>query len=189
MTVLMLTSDNRAGDILRAKNMGLSGYLVKPVKQEELKNALLHALHKTSISRDSKQEEKKAVSTKARALHILLVEDSEDNRVLIQSYLKKTAHTLEMAENGEIAVNKFIQGAFDLVLMDMQMPVKDGYTATREIRQWEKDKGLPQTPVIALTAYALKEDEQKSLAVGCTAHLTKPIKKINLLKFLNTYAK
>ena len=109
--------------------------------------------------------------------------------MLICSYLKKTAHTIELAENGEIAVEKFMAGSYDLVFMDMQMPVKDGYTATREIRQWENTRGVEKTPVVALTAYALKEDTQKSLDAGCNAHLTKPIKKAKLLEAISEFGK
>ena len=123
----------------------------------------------------------------APSLRILLAEDSEDNRLLIKTYLKQSPHCLEMAENGEIAVEKFQQGEYDLVLMDMNMPVMDGYTATRTIRQWEAREGKPATPIIALTAFALKEDEQKSLAAGCDAHLTKPIKKKTLLEALSAW--
>jgi CheY-like chemotaxis protein len=117
-----------------------------------------------------------------RALRILLAEDSEDNRLLIQSYLKKTPYQIDIAENGEIAVEKFISEKYDLVLMDMQMPVMDGYTATKAIRKWERENEVKATPIIALTAYALKEDKQKSLEAGCTAHLIKPIKKQTLIE-------
>ncbi len=123
----------------------------------------------------------------APSLRVLLAEDSEDNRLLIKTYLKQSPHCLEMAENGEIAVEKFQQGEYDLVLMDMNMPVMDGYTATRTIRQWEAREGKPATPIIALTAFALKEDEQKSIAAGCDAHLTKPIKKKTLLEALSAW--
>ena len=123
----------------------------------------------------------------APSLRILLAEDSEDNRLLIKTYLKQSPHCLEMAENGEIAVEKFQQGEYDLVLMDMNMPVMDGYTATRTIRQWEAREGKPATPIIALTAFALKEDERKSIAAGCDAHLTKPIKKKTLLEALSAW--
>ena len=121
-------------------------------------------------------------------LHILLVEDVEDNRLLIQSYLKKTPYQIEMAENGVIAVEKFTSGKYDLVLMDIQMPVMDGYTAAREIRAWERKQGVKKvTPIVALTAYATKEEEQKSVDAGCTAHLTKPIKKARLMEAIPKY--
>lgn len=128
------------------------------------------------------------------ALRILLVEDSPDNRILIQSYFKKTPYQLDVAENGEIAVEKFKSGDYHLILMDMQMPVMDGYTATKMIREWESEQiklGLKPapTPIIALTAHALKEDEQKSLKAGCTTYLTKPIKKARLLETITAYTK
>ena len=128
------------------------------------------------------------------ALRILLVEDSPDNRLLIQSYFKKTPYQVEIAENGEIAVEKFKSGDYHLVLMDMQMPVMDGYTATKIIREWENEQiklGLKPalTPIIALTAHALREDEQKSLEAGCTTYLTKPIKKARLLETIAIYTK
>jgi len=100
---------------------------------------------------------------------------------------QKTPHHIDIAENGEIAVEKFQSEKYDLVLMDMQMPVMDGYSATREIRKWENQKGVKATPVIALTAYATKEERQKSLDVGCTAHLTKPIRKATLLEAIYKY--
>jgi len=121
-------------------------------------------------------------------LNILLVEDNEDNRLLISTYLKKTPHRLHMAENGAVAVEAVKAGNFNIVFMDMQMPVMDGYTATREIRQWEKAQARTAVPIIALTAYALKEDEKKSLDAGCTGHMTKPIKKARLLEALAEFA-
>ena len=119
-----------------------------------------------------------------KPLRILLVEDTEDNRLLIQSFLKKTPCQIDIAENGEIAVEKFKCDRYDLVLMDMQMPVMDGYTATREIRKWEQEKGMRTTPIVALTAYASKEEVQKSLDAGCDLHLAKPIRKAKLIETL-----
>ncbi len=117
-----------------------------------------------------------------KALNILLVEDNEDNRLLMLSYLKKTVHTVETAENGEIAVEKFRAGKYDIILMDVQMPVMDGYDATRHIREIELKDNKKRTPIIALTAHAMKEDEQKSMVAGCDGHLTKPIKKATLFE-------
>jgi len=189
LAVMMLTSDNRSGDIARAQDLGMSAYMVKPIKQAELKEALISALAKISVAKERPKEEPELPEAEVRPLHILLVDDAEDNRLLVQAYLKKTPHKIEVAENGEIAVQKFIAGQYDLVLMDMQMPVKDGYTATRDIRRWEEETKATQTPIVALTAHALKEDKQKSLDAGCDSHLIKPIKKGDLLEAINQYAK
>ena len=124
----------------------------------------------------------------SRNLNILLVDDSEDNRMLIRAYLKSTPHHLDIAENGAIAVEKFRAGSYDLVLMDMQMPVMDGYSATQAIRAWESEHRINAASIIALTAHAMKEDTQKSLDAGCDEHLTKPIKKNTLLKVIERYA-
>ncbi|MFZ3012270.1 MAG: response regulator, partial [Nitrospira sp.] len=113
--------------------------------------------------------------------HILLVEDLEDNRDVITLFLKDTPYQLDMAENGAIALQKFQTGHYDLVLMDMQMPVMDGIEATAAIRAWERAQQRRPTPIVALTANAFKEEADKCLAAGCTAHLTKPIKKKTLL--------
>ena len=115
-------------------------------------------------------------------LKILLVEDNEDNVLLIRSFFKKTPYELGFAENGEIAIEEFASGRYDLVLMDIQMPVMDGYTATRKIRKWEKDRGLEATPIVALTAYATQDEKDRSIEAGCDAHLSKPIKKTDLLE-------
>jgi CheY-like chemotaxis protein len=94
-----------------------------------------------------------------------------------------------MAENGEMAFEKFKSGNYDLVLMDIQMPVMDGYSATKAIREWERENGLKSTPIIALTAHALKEDAQKSIDAGCTAHITKPVKRATLMETIHEYAR
>nr|CRH06855.1 putative response regulator receiver modulated histidine kinase with PAS domain [Candidatus Magnetococcus massalia] len=125
-----------------------------------------------------------------QSARILLVEDSADNRMLIQTYLKKSPHILEIACDGQEAIDKSLHGGpFDLILMDMQMPVVDGYTATRTIRQREQQTQQLTTPIIALTAHALRDDAQRSLEAGCDAHLTKPIKKQTLLDAIARYRK
>jgi CheY-like chemotaxis protein len=121
-------------------------------------------------------------------LRILLVEDSPDNCALIRAYFKHLPYSLDIAENGEIAVEKFKRYAYDVVLMDIQMPIMDGYAATRAIRQWEQEKGRMAVPILALTAHTRQEDTTRSLAAGCTSHLTKPIRKTALLATLSQYA-
>jgi len=125
--------------------------------------------------------------TDQRPLRILLVEDSEDNRFLMIAYFKHLPYEVDIAENGEIAVERFKARDYDLVLMDMQMPVMDGYAATRIIRSWEDEQGRRRTPIVALTAFALKEDVEKSIAAGCDSHLNKPIKKAKLLETIKAY--
>ena len=122
-----------------------------------------------------------------RPLHILLVEDYPDNRTITLAYLEDTPYRVEIADNGAIACEKFIAGHFDLVLMDRQMPVMDGLTATRTIRDWELANYRPPTPIIALTAAALKGDREKCVDAGCTAYLTKPIKQSVLLQAIKEH--
>jgi PAS domain S-box-containing protein len=115
------------------------------------------------------------------ALRILLAEDSSDNCTITIAYLMDTPYQIEIAENGAVAFEKFTTQPYDLVLMDRQMPIMDGLTATRKIRAWEQEHDRPLTPIVALTASALKGDRETCLAAGCTAFLTKPIKQEALL--------
>ncbi|ABK45491.1 PAS/PAC sensor hybrid histidine kinase [Magnetococcus marinus MC-1] len=128
------------------------------------------------------------VTAPLRALKILLVEDSADNALLIRSFLKSTPYHLEIVEDGQQALDRLQDSNFDLVLMDMQMPVMDGYTATSQIRLREALDELPPSIIIALTAHALKGDREKCLKAGCDDFLTKPIRKKQLLAFLAHYA-
>ncbi len=187
-TILMLTSENRDVDVSRVAAMGLDDYLIKPVKRADLVRAIARALKKRAVAAVTAAPAAPVLEEAPRPLRILLVDDSDDNRFLMAAYFKNTPHEVEMAENGAQAVEKFQAGDYDLVFMDMQMPVMDGYTATRGIRAWEREQGRRPTPVIALTAYALKDDMEKSLAAGCDAHLTKPIKKGKLLETVAAYA-
>jgi CheY-like chemotaxis protein/HPt (histidine-containing phosphotransfer) domain-containing protein len=121
-------------------------------------------------------------------LQILLVEDSPDNRTITLAYLQDTPYRIDIAENGQIACDKFKASRYDLVLMDRQMPVMDGLAATRAIRLWEQANQRTPTPIIALTAAALKGDREKCIAAGCTAYLTKPIKQKILLQAIKEYS-
>ena len=125
---------------------------------------------------------------KTRTLRILLVDDSESNRVLFQAMLTESPCLLDTAKNGREGVEKFIHGEYDLVLMDMQMPVMDGYTATGKIRDWEKEQGLAPTPIIAVTANAGKHDREKCLKAGCSDYMTKPVPQEKLIHLVHALA-
>lgn len=120
---------------------------------------------------------------------ILLVEDNEDNQFIIEMMLSDTPYLVDIVENGEMACQQVMGQEYALILMDMQMPVMDGYTATRMIRKWEKDQERFPIPIIALTAHSLKEDQLKSLDAGCNFHLTKPINLQHLLETIETYVR
>lgn len=118
---------------------------------------------------------------------ILIVEDNEDNRLLIRAYLEHTPYRFDEATNGAQALSRCQRHRYRLVLMDIQMPVMDGYAATEAIRAFEKTVGADRVPIIALTANAVQEDVERSLAAGCQAHLTKPIRRKTLLNVVEHY--
>ncbi len=120
-------------------------------------------------------------------MRLLLVEDSEYNVFLIQSYLAKTPVELDVARNGVAGLEKFMAGQYDLVLMDVQMPLMDGLETTRAIRGYETEAGLRPTPIIALTAHALEGDAESCLEAGCDAHLAKPVSKKQLFQALRLH--
>jgi CheY-like chemotaxis protein/HPt (histidine-containing phosphotransfer) domain-containing protein len=124
-----------------------------------------------------------AAPVRARvAARILVAEDSLDNQFLIEAYLKGSPYSFTFVADGRAAVKQFQDGVFDVVLMDMQMPIMDGLTATRAIREIEDRQGRRTVPIVALTANAHREAIQACLSAGCTAHLSKPISKAGLLR-------
>ncbi|MBF0188801.1 MAG: response regulator, partial [Magnetococcales bacterium] len=189
--VMMLTSDNRVGDHERCLTMGIQSYLVKPIKRREL-HAAISTLVQSRKTTDNAvpvipppgHDEKEG----ARRMRILVAEDAEDNRFLLNAFIDKTPHHVTFAEHGEQVVELFKKGGYDLVLMDMQMPVMDGFSATRVIRQWEQERQREPTPIVALTAYALEQDIRKSLDAGCDDHISKPYKKRTLLEMIDRFS-
>jgi CheY-like chemotaxis protein/anti-sigma regulatory factor (Ser/Thr protein kinase) len=190
LPVVMLTSDARPGDATRGREAGLSGYAVKPVRRADLLRLVCEAMKPRESpellplgSVDCRETET------VKPLRILVVEDSPDNRLLVQAYMKGSTHRLTFAEDGEVALRHFGASVFDLILMDMQMPVMDGLTATRAIRAIERERGAAATPIIALTASARPQDVEMSRDAGCNAHLSKPISKQKLLSIIEQYGK
>jgi PAS domain S-box-containing protein len=121
-------------------------------------------------------------------IRILVADDFEDNRLLVAAYLENLPCRLEFAEDGRIALDKFCSGDYDLVLMDLQMPVLDGYEAMRRMRGWEEEQGRGITPIVALTASALETDLQRALDAGATAWVRKPVRMRTLLEAVRKYA-
>jgi len=190
LPVLMLTSDPAKGDAQRRRQAGLAGYAIKPVRRRELLRLVCAAMK--SNTPDSSPVPRGAHPEPAavgRPLEILVVEDSPDNRLLVQVYMKGLPHRLTFADDGKAGVDRFAAGVFDLILMDMQMPVMDGVAATRAIRAMELERGAAPVPIVALTANARPEDVKTSHLAGCDAHLSKPISKYKLLSVVEEYGR
>jgi len=187
VTVIVIVPDVRSLNIRFAYSLGLGGYVTKPLTKRKLEQGIGMAIKRSTnaTSHDSPHTPTEPVQNGA----ILLADDSSDNRFLIQAYLKHSGYQLDLAETGRVAVEMYQARRYDLVLMDVQMPVMDGHTATRMIRDWEKQSNLSPVPIIALTAHAYQEEMQKSLAAGCSDHLTKPIKKNTLLNAMQKWIK
>ncbi len=189
-TVMMMPIDTRKGDIDQCKTLGIVDYMTKFIQPEVLLKKIYVALgYELPPEKERPDSRSEPRARTEEGLKVLLVEDSDDNRLLVQLYLNKTAHQLDTAENGEVAVKMYQNNPYHLVLMDMQMPVMDGYTATGIIREWEKDQNRPQTPIVALTSNALKGDMEKCLEAGCSDYVSKPIRKDVLLDTLGKYSR
>ncbi|MBF0098133.1 MAG: response regulator [Magnetococcales bacterium] len=181
--VMVLTSEHHEAYLAKCRTMGIHHYMIKPVRRADL----IQVIESLLFCQEAEKGDVLCLTTAAHVPKILLVDDSEDNRVLIQAYLKQYTCQLSMAENGLEALRALETGRFDLVLMDIQMPVMDGYAATRSWRAIEQERNLPRVPIVALTAYALREDIAHSLEAGCDTHMTKPVKKRSLLDIIEKY--
>lgn len=189
--ILLLTSDVAFAGNHVDRQPGIVGSIARPVRRSELRR-LIREIVKEGKPRASKAPNRRRVSrsanwTRPRRFNVLLAEDSMENRLVVENFLRKSPFGLSIAVDGQSAVEQFQNGRFDLVLMDMQMPVMDGITAARAIREWERAHGLNPTPLIALTASARAEDIRRCQEAGCTAHLAKPIAKQALLDALGRY--
>jgi CheY-like chemotaxis protein len=166
-TVMMLTSSDYQGAAARCRELGIAAYLVKPIRKSELLTAILTVLGRQPDSSPELVTQTNLGMTR-RSLHVLVAEDNTINQVLIIRILQKRGHVPTTVENGRQALETLERGRFDLVLMDVEMPEMDGFSATREIRNAEKLTG-GRIPIIALTANAMKGDEEVCLAAGMTA--------------------
>jgi two-component system sensor histidine kinase/response regulator len=187
-TVMMLSSGARRGEMARFRELGLFAYLVKPIRQNELRDAIARALDR----RDPQSAPKMPPSLDRRAprssavLNVLLAEDNSVNQRLASRLLEKRGHRVTIANNGQEALNLLERASYDLVLMDVQMPLVDGLEATRLIRDREKGTEMHQ-PIVALTAHAVKGDEERCREAGMDGYLAKPIRPQELDAVLDTY--
>jgi two-component system sensor histidine kinase/response regulator len=181
-TILMLTSVNSAEDVARSKGLGLSSYLIKPVRR----SALLSAIMESLVGPAAFPEEAVPLAdvTRSRSFKVLVAEDNPVNRKLAASILQRAGHNAILVTNGKEAVDAVKREQFDVVLMDVQMPVMGGFEATRLIREHEATSGR-RTPIIAVTAHAMKGDREACFAAGMDGFAPKPIQSTKLLEMVD----
>jgi two-component system sensor histidine kinase/response regulator len=202
VAAMMLTSADLPHDAQRCRDVGVNQYAIKPVSTEELLHMIQRALgdptsgqtiagHAT-VSNTANVQTTLPASATPRAtqsngsgvrLNILLAEDNPFNQKVAVGLLSRLGHTVEIAGNGLLAVEKFSSGDFDIVLMDVQMPEMDGFQATSRIRQLQRESGK-FTPIVAMTAHAMTGDREKCLENGMDDYLSKPISRADLLSAL-----
>jgi CheY-like chemotaxis protein len=178
LPIVVLSSEERSVAAKRCRELGLTNFVLMPVRRSALFEVLSGVL-------GSARDVTLPVGARDKVTwRVLLCEDSQDNAFLIRAYLKNTPYLIEHARDGQAGVDLFRKEHFDLVLMDIQMPVLDGHAATRQMREWEGSAGRKATPILALTAHALKDEMERCQKSGFTAFLSKPIRKEKLLAAL-----
>jgi len=189
--MIMLSSAASRGDSQRCEAVGIGAFFPKPISSEELLAALGRVLGEkggaTPVTRQPVLNRHLLRELQA-SLNILLVEDHPTNQKLALGLLEKWGHRATLANNGQEALELFGQQTFDLILMDMQMPVMGGVEATRQIRMIEQKKGQPRTTIIAMTAAAMESDRVACLAAGMDDYLAKPIRTKELFEKLLSFA-
>jgi CheY-like chemotaxis protein len=186
LTTIMLTSGGQRGDGLRCKQLGIAAYLIKPVLQADLLEALLQVLSSSECVADPPQVITQHTLREARLpLRILLAEDNVVNQKLASRLLEKQGHTVSVAADGAQTLSAWKKESFDLILMDAQMPVMDGFEATAAIRKLEEHT-RSHIPIIAMTAHALVGDRNRCLEAGMDGYIPKPIRPHELYETIET---
>ncbi len=192
--ILMLTSAERPEDIERCRRLQVSSYLIKPVRRSELRAAIVRAL--SAQPAPEKEETSSCIQVASAAatepihpaLHVLLAEDNAVNQRVASAILRKRGHNVVTVANGRDALMALANQDFDLVLMDVQMPDIDGFEATRMIRKREASS-TKHIPIIAMTAHAMMGDEERCLAAGMDAYISKPVRPHDLLELAERVAR
>jgi CheY-like chemotaxis protein/HPt (histidine-containing phosphotransfer) domain-containing protein len=194
--LVLLTSSGHRGDAQRFSDLGFAGYLVKPITRRDL-TACLSLVMSNSAESWKRRAQPLVTRHQVRAVRvdgerrILLAEDNPVNQKVARMVLEKLGLDVTVVNNGREAVQAWKGGGFELILMDCQMPELDGYEATREIRRQEQGSaagnGRKPTPIVALTAHAMKGDDEKCREAGMTDYLTKPLDRARLLACLERH--
>jgi PAS domain S-box-containing protein len=173
--VILLTSASRPSDVARCRELGISDYLSKPIKQSELFDAIVTAMAVHSQKPDRWESTSATIQPSERSLRVLLAEDNPVNQTLAVKILERLGHKVLVVNDGKEAIGRTQAEDFDLIFMDVQMPEMDGLEATMAIRAAEAGTGK-HVPIVAMTAHAMKGDREKCLSAGMDGYLSKPIR-------------
>ncbi len=183
--LIMLTSSHLREEVKQAQEVGFAAHLVKPVKASRLLDTIMNALEGLVTATNAVAPNPTPV-VPTSTLRVLLAEDNPVNQKVALKQLESLGFTADVAANGQEALEMTLRFAYDVVLMDCQMPVLDGFDATRRLHELHREGRLRQRPiVVALTANAMKEDREKCLAAGMDDYLSKPVHKEDLRQMLN----
>jgi two-component system sensor histidine kinase/response regulator len=185
-TIMMLTSAGRLGDAARCRQLGISAYLVKPIRQGELLEAICNILKEEPKKRSVPLVTGHAQRETNKRSRVLLAEDNAVNQMLAVRLLEKHGYAVVIAVNGREAIAAFKRESLDVILMDIQMPEMDGFEATVAIREREKSTG-GHIPIIAMTAHSLVGDEERCLAAGMDGYVSKPIRTHQLFSTMERF--
>jgi len=186
-TIMMLTSADQHASLARCREMGVETYLIKPVKPSDLLAKIRHALGSVRTADAGRGHVPRTRHAPGQgSLSILVAEDNLVNQKLAIAMLEKAGHRVQLAANGDEAFLKWQAGGFDLILMDVQMPVLDGFDATRRIRAAEQNAGT-HIPIVAMTAHAMSGDRDRCLAAGMDDYVSKPVSRKALEQAISRY--
>ncbi|MGH7567695.1 MAG: response regulator [Gemmatimonadales bacterium] len=171
--LMLLTSAGHRGDGQRCRELGVQGYLTKPVSRSDLTEAVAAVLTGPPVAGAPEVVTRHAIVESRRRLHVLLAEDNPVNQEVASTMLRRRGHDVTVVSTGREAVEAVGRGRYDVVLMDVQMPEMDGFTATRAIRALPGGSALP---IVACTAHALSGERERCLAEGMSGYLSKPFK-------------
>jgi signal transduction histidine kinase/DNA-binding response OmpR family regulator len=180
-TVMMLSSSGQYGDSGRCRELGVAAYLVKPVSPSDLLRSIVRVMGKAATAPAIVHPPAPASAGR----RVLLAEDNQVNLHLALAILQQAGHTVTIARNGRQAVDHFLTGSYDVILMDVQMPEMSGFEATEAIRAQEREHG-GHVPIVAMTAHAMKGDRESCLAAGMDDYISKPIARRELLRIVQT---
>jgi CheY-like chemotaxis protein/HPt (histidine-containing phosphotransfer) domain-containing protein len=189
--IILLTSAGNIGDAQTCKEIGVNAYLTKPIRQAQLFDAIKSVLRIATVGEYEPQlvTRHTIAEDSRKKLRILLAEDYPTNQLVAKKHLEIAGYQVDLAENGHQAIEAFKQNHYDLIFMDVEMPVMNGYDSTKALRDTETSRGdiATRVPIIAMTAHDMKSDKERCSQAGMDDFIAKPLNKIDLLAMVDKW--